>query len=127
MNEEARNFEGWTILELFGHNVVAGFAQEQSIGGAAFIRVDVPGQDGAEGFTKFYNGSAVYAMTPTTEAVAREAARRLAVRPVTPWVVPVPDSRRELPAPTVDGEMQDEEMDDEDLDTEDDYARRSHR
>lgn len=112
MNTEATNFEGWMILELFGHNVVAGFASEQSIGGAAFIRLDVPEVDGQEGFTKFYNGTAIYAMTPTTEEVAREAARRLAVRPVSPWVVPVPDSRRELPAPTMDGDEYSDDGDD---------------
>jgi hypothetical protein len=103
--ENNNSFEGWMILELFGHNVIAGYASEQSIGGAAFIRVDVPAVNGKEEFTKFFNGSAVYAMMPTDEATAREAAQRLIVRPVSPWVVPVPDSRHELPAPTVDGEF----------------------
>jgi hypothetical protein len=100
--ENHTDFEGWMILELFGHNMIAGFTSEQSIGGAAFIRVDVPEVDGQSGFTKFFNGSAVYAMTPTTEALATEAARRMAVRPVSPWVVP--DSRKELPGPTVEQE-----------------------
>jgi hypothetical protein len=103
--QEQTIFEGWTIIELFGHNVIAGYAAEQSIGGAAFIRVDVPSVDGAEGFTKFFNGSAVYAMTPTDEATAHAAVERLAVRPVSPWVVPVPDSRRELPSPMIDDEL----------------------
>jgi hypothetical protein len=101
IKEMENSFEGWMIIELFGHNVIAGFASEQSIGGASFIRLDVPGIEGSEGFTKFFNGSAIYAMTPTDEATAREAATRLVVRPVSPWVVPVPDGRRELPAPTV--------------------------
>ena len=101
--EENATFEGWMILELFGHNMIAGFVSEQSIGGAAFIRVDVPALDGKEGFTKFFNGSAIYAMTPTTEVVATQAAENLAVRPITPWVVP--DGQRELPMPTVDGEL----------------------
>lgn len=102
--ESNNGFEGWMILELFGHNVIAGYVNEQSIGGAAFIRVDVPAVDGKDEFTKFFNGSAVYAMTPTNEATAREAAQRLTVRPVSPWVVPIPDSRRELPPPMVDND-----------------------
>ena len=80
-----KNFEGWAIVELFGHNMIAGLLSEQSIGGASFVRVDVPAVDGAEGFTKFYGGAAVYAITPTTEEVARAATSKLAVRPVTPW------------------------------------------
>lgn len=55
MSEET--FEGWAIVELFGHNMIAGLLSEQSIGGAA-----------------------VYAITPTTEEVVRAAAAKLAVR-----------------------------------------------
>lgn len=107
--ETQTKFEGWAIIELFGHNVIAGLVSEQSIGGAAFVRVDVPEVDGAAGFTKFFNGSAVYAMTPTDEPTAREAARRMAVRPVSPWVVP--DTRRALPGPTLEGEEYADEFD----------------
>jgi len=98
--ENQAKFEGWMIVELFGHNVVAGLVSEQSIGGAAFIRVDVPEVGDAAGFTKYFNGSAIYAMTPTDQATATEAAARMAVRPVTPWVVP--DTRRQLPGPTLE-------------------------
>lgn len=97
-------FEGWAVVELFGHNMIAGLVSEQSIGGSSFVRVDVPAVEGSEGFTKFYGGAAIYAITPTTEEVATAAAGNLAIRPVTLWVVPVPDSRRQLPPMTVDGE-----------------------
>lgn len=103
--------EGYYIVELFGHNVIAGYVTEQSIGGAPFVRVDVPETDDKDPFTKFFNGSAIYALTPTDEATAHEAARRLSTRPVSPWVVPIPDSRRELPSPTIDG---DDLLDDDD-------------
>lgn len=116
-----KSFEGWAIIELFGHNVIAGLVSEQAIGGAAFVRVDVPGVNGSEPFTKFFNGSAIYALTPTDEATASAAASRLAVRPVTPWVVP--DTRKELPPPTVDpASGVDDEWDDRDQNVDDDYA-----
>jgi hypothetical protein len=36
-------FEGWAILELMGHRRLAGYVQEATIAGGAFIRLDVPG------------------------------------------------------------------------------------
>jgi hypothetical protein len=58
------------------------------------LRVDVPavgeiGEDGYQaGFTKLYGGTAIYAITPTSEDVARTAAKSLRTRPVEPWIVP---------------------------------------
>jgi hypothetical protein len=99
--------QGWAIVELMGHNVIAGRVAEQTIAGAAFLRVDVPALDSQPGFTKFYGGAAIYAITPTTEEVARQAASRLATRPVSLWVVP--DGRHQLPAPVVDGETDEDD------------------
>lgn len=104
--------EFWAIVELFGHNTIAGFVTEQSIGGGAFIRVDVPAVDEEhQAFTKFYGDKAVYAITPTTEEVARHAAMKLRVRPVSPYVVPVPPSDRQLVDSTARG-VNDEDWDD---------------
>lgn len=97
-----QNFEGWAIIELFGHNQIAGLVSEAVIGGQSFVRVDVPGGDGKEPFTKFFGGGAIYAITPTTEEIATVAATRLSVRPVSPWLVPVPDSNRQIPDQIVD-------------------------
>lgn len=99
MNEQT-SIAGWAIVELMGHNAIAGEVSEQAIAGAAFLRVDVPEVEGSPAFTKFYSGSAVYAITPTDEGTARRAAAHLAVRPVSVWVVP--DGRRALPSPTVE-------------------------
>ena len=35
-------FDHWCIVELFGHNQIAGKVTEQAIGGQSFVRVDVP-------------------------------------------------------------------------------------
>lgn len=85
--EERESFEGWAIIELFGHKVLAGRVSEQTIGGASFIRIDVPGPDA---FTKFLGPSAIYAITPTTEEMATLAARNVETRPISVWVVPDP-------------------------------------
>lgn len=90
---------GWAILELMGHRRLGGYIQEQEIGGAPFIRIDIPSQDG-NGATQFYSPAAVYCITPTAE----ETARRLAA-----IAVPAPVSRWELPAVTNRNEDEDEE------------------
>lgn len=35
-------FEGWAVLELMGHRKLGGLLSETQIGGASFIRIDVP-------------------------------------------------------------------------------------
>lgn len=94
MNTESKTaYEGWSIVEIMGHNTIAGYVSEQSIAGVAMLRVDVPGTEAQPAYTKFYGGTAIYAITPTTEEIAKVAAQRLAVRPVDSWVVPDPRPR----------------------------------
>jgi hypothetical protein len=100
MNAEQK-MEMWAIVELFGHNQIAGLVGEQEIGGQAFVRVDVPETDGLPGFTKFYGSGAIYAITPTTEGIVRLAVGRLAVKPINIWI---PEINRVLPPPTVEVE-----------------------
>ncbi|MGH3693253.1 MAG: hypothetical protein ACRDRX_04505 [Pseudonocardiaceae bacterium] len=42
---EQAAFEGWTILEVMGHRRLAGYLCEQQIGGASFLRLDIPGNE----------------------------------------------------------------------------------
>lgn len=78
--------QGWFILELMGHRRLAGYLTEQTIAGAGFLRIDVPGEhEGDPVATQFYPPSSVYCMTPTTEAMARQVARSCRVRPVQQW------------------------------------------
>lgn len=81
-------FETWGIVELFGPQQIAGMVQEVELFGAKMLRVDVPEINALPGFTKFYGGAAVYALTPTDEATARQAARAMQIRPVSLWIVP---------------------------------------
>lgn len=78
----------WAIVELFGHSVIAGLVTSVQVAGTEMLRVDVPEMGEAEpGFTKFYGGGAIYAISPTDEATARAAVERLRPRPVTAWMV----------------------------------------
>lgn len=87
--QQTEKFECWCVVEVFGHQTFAGYVSERTIGGAALIQVDVPEVDEAHpAFTKLFGSAAIYAITPTTEAHAREAAAQIRVRPVTLYILP---------------------------------------
>ncbi len=58
---------------------------EQEIAGSAFLRLDMPAEDSLPPVTQFYRPAAVYAITPTTEAIARSVARGTRPEPVHRW------------------------------------------
>lgn len=78
-------FETWAIVELFGHNKIAGKVSEQTIGGSSLVRVDVPDTEASPAFTKLLNVSAIYAINPVTEEVAVGYASRLQSKPIETW------------------------------------------
>jgi hypothetical protein len=90
MSEQtATKFEEWALLELFGHQRLAGLVTEVQLGGASFVRVDVPEGGKKKGWklTKMYNPSAIYSITPVTEETARMIAKSVSGEPVTRWDV----------------------------------------
>lgn len=78
-------FREWAVVELMGHRRLAGLVTEQTIAGQAFLRIDVPGDEDHTGATQFYGANSVYCLTPVTEEMARAAALRNNVAPVTRW------------------------------------------
>ncbi len=78
----------WAIIELMGHNVLAGQVSEVEALGVTLARIDVPEADGRAAFTQFVGGTAIYRITPCDEQTAREALARMQVRPVNTWIVP---------------------------------------
>lgn len=78
-------FETWAIVELFGHNKIAGKVSEQTIGGSSMVRVDVPDTEASPAFTRLLNVSAIYAINPVTEEVAVGYASRLQSKPIETW------------------------------------------
>lgn len=75
-------FEIWAIVELFGHQKIAGKLTEQTIGSCNFIRVDVPAFEDSSAFTKLYTQGAIYGVTFVSEQLARAAAQSFRVAPV---------------------------------------------
>lgn len=99
MDANQAKFEGWAIVELFGHQREAGFITTQYFGNAAMFQLDVPelverdyilekpewGKEGMipagstvkkepiPGRTRLINPSAVYALNPCDEAGVRKA------------------------------------------------------
>lgn len=75
-------FEAHAIVELFGHQKIAGKVTEQTIGGCHFLRVDVPAFEDSPAITKLYTQGAIYGMTFVSEPIARAAAQSYRVTPV---------------------------------------------
>lgn len=82
-------FEQWCILEIMGHQRFAGFVTEQSVGGTSFVRIDVPGDDGCEPFTKLFGAGSIYCITPVSEQIARAMSQSLRREPVSVYELPV--------------------------------------
>ncbi len=80
---EKATFKEWSILELMGHRRLAGMLSEMQLGGASFLRIDIP-QSTDKYVTQFYSPQAVYCITPTDEKTARAIAKE-AEAPVSRW------------------------------------------
>lgn len=85
MNTKETIFDLWCIVELFGHQKVAGKCTEQNIAGSNMLRVDVPETKAQGSFTRFYGSAAIYAIHPVTEEIVKSQANSLNVKPVEAW------------------------------------------
>jgi hypothetical protein len=83
--KDENKFEAWAIIELFGHNQIAGKCTEQNIAGSNMLRVDVPETNEHPPFTRFLGSGAIYAINPVTEEIAKHWASMLQVSPVNAW------------------------------------------
>lgn len=89
MNDKSQEqFEAWGLLELFGHQRLAGKLTEQTIGGVHFIRIDVPAVESEPAYTRFFTQGAIYGMTVLTEDTATKLAGYLRAKPVQAYEVP---------------------------------------
>ncbi len=87
MNAEQEKFDLWCMVELFGHQRIAGKCTEQNVAGTNMLRVDVPETKSQQPFTRFLSSGAIYAINPVSEDVARQIAENLQVTPVNVWDV----------------------------------------
>ena len=75
----------WCIVELFGHQKIAGRRTEQNVAGTNMLRVDVPETASQTAFTRLFGSAAIYAINPVDEATARHFAERLEQKPIQAW------------------------------------------
>jgi hypothetical protein len=84
------------------------------VGGASFIRVDVPEIDGRPAFSKLFGAGSIFCITPMAEDVAMMYARQLKQTPLSVYDLP-DDVRAKLRAPALTGPIE-IDSDGEDLD-----------
>ena len=85
---EKTSIETWAVVEVMGHKRFAGFVTEQTIAGAAFVRVDVPAVETLPAFTKLLGAASIYAITPCTEETARAFAAKMQERAFSTYEAP---------------------------------------
>ena len=87
-------FDEWALLELFGHTKICGRVTASAIGGASFVRIDVPEVAGKQGYTRYFSPQAIYSITPMT----RETAMSVIKTGLNPEMISRYDVKRMLPA-----------------------------
>lgn len=126
----AEAFDSWALVELMGHQRIAGRVTEAEIGGCKFVRVDVPETEGRPAMTKYLGPSSIYAITPMSEETGRATASRIDPAPIQHYdarrLVEMVDAAKPkelgagvdaaFRAVTEPNDFDDEEMDDEDDD-----------
>lgn len=106
-------YDGWSILEVMGHRKLGGYVRVDPPEMPGLYRIDVFTDGDSPVATQYYNPSAIFALTPTAEAVARSLARTCEVKPVARWELAAPE-----PAPAlrpIDSQGGYEEYDPDDM------------
>lgn len=80
---------GWAVVELMGHVRLVGEVAEVEMFGTKMGRIDVLERSG-DRVTQYFAGGAVYRITPTDEAAAREM-----MKPYEPYRLSLPDPGEE--------------------------------
>jgi hypothetical protein len=113
-------FDLWCIVELFGHQKIAGRCTEQNIAGTNMLRVDVPETKSQPAFTRFFGSSAIYAINPVDETTAKHYAEKLEIKPVESWNISeiikkhnalLLEGNSDQPEETGDNEFEDDDFD----------------
>ena len=138
MEQEQAKFEGWALLELFGHGREAGYVTTAYFGGTALFRVDVPEvparQETADrprwmgnklcpigtvveaeavpGRTCYLGPGSIFRISPSSEEAVRAVAARVD-RDVK--IVSLPAGAQLTEGEVLPGESPDEEDDEDDL------------
>lgn len=84
---ENKSFNEWAIIELFGHQRIAGKISEQQVGASSFVRVDVPKTKNISAYTRMFGQGAIYSITITDEESAKIAAEMYTPEPIERWKI----------------------------------------
>lgn len=80
-------FESWAVVQVFGHESYAGHVSEFNMGGASYLRIEVPEVQNMQvtlpSFVKLVNHNSVFDITPVSEEYAKEMAAQLSKHPIT--------------------------------------------
>lgn len=99
-------YAAWSVVELMGRTVIAGFVTEVTLFGGTLLRIDVPEvRDPQTGeaipaWSKLIGVAAIYACTPVGEDEAKLVMNRLRARPLKEYILPYaekPMTMRMLP------------------------------
>lgn len=129
--QQYANLNTWAIVEMFGHQKIAGLLRTENMGAAVLLRVDVPEvpqstdkyltyEYDAEGkyqqiqkervrpalqaMTKYLGVGAIYAITPCSEEVARQMVAELRIAPPVHLQMPAPALLQAAATPDEDDE-----------------------
>jgi hypothetical protein len=75
------------VVELFGHQKIAGYVSEHNVAGAPFIRVDVPETETTPAFSRMFHPNAIYCFNPCDTETMIAMVDRLEVRPIEPFEI----------------------------------------
>lgn len=85
MNEQTQTEKQWAIVELFGHQRLAGQVSDGGFAGCHFVRIDIPEivypHKTIPACTKLIGQGAIYGITFISEPLAREAAKAIRHEP----------------------------------------------
>lgn len=68
--EKKAPLDCWAIVELMGHQRIAGRVTERNVAGTQMLQVDVPAVGEDPAFSRLLGGSAIYAINPCDEDTA---------------------------------------------------------
>src|SRR5882672_8405954 len=105
--------ELFALVELFGHSRIAGKVSDYQVGGASFVRIDVPASETEPAFTRFLHPNAIYAINPISEMMMKAMAERIKSKPIDIWdaeeIINRVNSARQLGEKQANTETEEEE------------------
>jgi hypothetical protein len=87
MNKTTEKLDCWAVVELMGHQRIAGHITERTVAGAPMLQVNVPELGEVPAYTRLLGGGAIYAINLCDEATAIEWAKSIGgnAAPLVSW------------------------------------------